>query len=542
MLGTKRRPDVTNGALPIYRGAADYRQGGLTWLYRGSACVDLWRARMPGSLSSTRSGQRRRRIADVDPRSPTPARSARQSSSARARTPRRDRPSRTSVNTVKTHSRGPSGCCAASERGQPVTHEPAMTLFELLNPPAPPGFRSVRSAPCRNAALAATWPLQSGVAASSSGVARLRPGAGQTAADSLRGGLWRASARSPEIALRSGLPLPFPSIFPPSRRSGAGALTTRRSCALGGAQADRRASDSAPDPSASSLFRHRTADRRQPRRLRARSRLEDASARSRARDARARRHRHDAHRLPPRLPGRAAHRGAAPSGLLVCTGGPSGGLSSLSPLPPGRRLRDRGGGHADAATKDRLYASQAELAKALGGTMDRIESKIRTSSADFRRTAHNRTVAKTPRAHRASATRGWRSTAAAQEARQDARSRAYRRCSIPPRPFSSSRPSPPDLYDGEAPSAGMVSNRPHLRREALIIANDATVRAAPIPDDGEEAPARPGDRAENRLLFTSSTRGRVFADAGRRLPDREHFGRIFFNQPVCGAGSRRSPW
>jgi O-6-methylguanine DNA methyltransferase len=56
----------------------------------------------------------------------------------------------------------------------------------LLNPPAPPGLteRTIRAVRERNAR--GDLALRFDIAASSSGIARLRPGTGQTAADSLR--------------------------------------------------------------------------------------------------------------------------------------------------------------------------------------------------------------------------------------------------------------------------------------------------------------------------------------------------------------------
>jgi O-6-methylguanine DNA methyltransferase len=65
----------------------------------------------------------------------------------------------------------------------------------LLNPPAPPGFteRTLRAVRERNAR--GDLALRFDVAASSSGVARLRPGTGQTAADSLRARALAGQAR-----------------------------------------------------------------------------------------------------------------------------------------------------------------------------------------------------------------------------------------------------------------------------------------------------------------------------------------------------------
>ena len=67
-----------------------------------------------------------------------------------------------------------------------------------------------------------------------------------------------------------------------------------------------------------------------------------------------------------------------------------------------------------------------------------------------------------------------------------------------------------------------------------------------LPDDGQEAPARPGDRA-GRTGCRASTSSTPAAPSCRMqdevFPDREHFGRIFYNQAthVGARASRRSP-
>jgi O-6-methylguanine DNA methyltransferase len=94
----------------------------------------------------------------------------------------------------------------------------------LLNPPAPPGFteRTLRAVRERNAR--GDLALRFDVAASSSGVARLRPGTGQTAADSLRARALAGQARE-ELAeylrgLRSFFTVPVDlSAVAPFRRS-----------------------------------------------------------------------------------------------------------------------------------------------------------------------------------------------------------------------------------------------------------------------------------------------------------------------------------
>ena len=65
-----------------------------------------------------------------------------------------------------------------------------------------------------------------------------------------------------------------------------------------------------------------------------------------------------------------------------------------------------------------------------------------------------------------------------------------------------------------------------------------------LPDDRQEAPAAAGDRAENRLpcLYLVDSGGAFLPLQDDVFPDREHFGRIFYNQANLSArASRRSP-
>ena len=58
-----------------------------------------------------------------------------------------------------------------------------------------------------------------------------------------------------------------------------------------------------------------------------------------------------------------------------------------------------------------------------------------------------------------------------------------------------------------------------------------------LPDDGEEAPARAGDRAENRLpcIYLVDSGGAFLPLQAEVFPDRDHFGRIFYNQARMSA-------
>ena len=64
-----------------------------------------------------------------------------------------------------------------------------------------------------------------------------------------------------------------------------------------------------------------------------------------------------------------------------------------------------------------------------------------------------------------------------------------------------------------------------------------------LPDYGQEAPARSGDRGPEpaAVHLSGRLRRRLPAPSGRGFPDRDHFGRIFYNQASLGSrASRRS--
>ena len=78
------------------------------------------------------------------------------------------------------------------------------------------------------------------------------------------------------------------------------------------------------------------------------------------------------------------------------------------------------------------------------------------------------------------------------------------------------------LYDGDAPGAGIVTGiGPVHGRPCMVVANDATVKGGTLlPDDGQEAPARAGDRRSGRpaVHLPGRLRRRVPAAAGGGLP------------------------
>jgi 3-methylcrotonyl-CoA carboxylase beta subunit len=95
------------------------------------------------------------------------------------------------------------------------------------------------------------------------------------------------------------------------------------------------------------------------------------------------------------------------------------------------------------------------------------------------------------------------------------------------------------MYDGDAPARGIVTG---IGRVSGREVRDRRQRRHGqgrhlLPDDGEEAPARAGDRAREpaAVRLPGRFRRRVPAAAGEVFPDREHFGRIFYNQARMSA-------
>jgi 3-methylcrotonyl-CoA carboxylase beta subunit len=90
------------------------------------------------------------------------------------------------------------------------------------------------------------------------------------------------------------------------------------------------------------------------------------------------------------------------------------------------------------------------------------------------------------------------------------------------------------LYGGEAPGAGLITGIGRVRgREVMIVANDATVKGGAYFPLTVKKHLRAQEIAlENRLpcLYLVDSGGANLPHQAEVFPDREHFGRIFFNQ------------
>jgi acetyl-CoA carboxylase carboxyltransferase component len=96
-----------------------------------------------------------------------------------------------------------------------------------------------------------------------------------------------------------------------------------------------------------------------------------------------------------------------------------------------------------------------------------------------------------------------------------------------------------DLYENDAPGAGLVTGIGRISgREILIVANDATVKGGTYYPITVKKHLRAQQVAlENRLpcLYLVDSGGAFLPLQAEVFPDREHFGRIFFNQARMSA-------
>ena len=96
-----------------------------------------------------------------------------------------------------------------------------------------------------------------------------------------------------------------------------------------------------------------------------------------------------------------------------------------------------------------------------------------------------------------------------------------------------------DMYDDEAPGAGLVTGIARVaNREVLVVANDATVKGGTYYPITVKKHLRAQQIAlENRLpcIYLVDSGGAFLPMQAEVFPDRDHFGRIFFNQARMSA-------
>src|SRR6201981_1378292 len=95
------------------------------------------------------------------------------------------------------------------------------------------------------------------------------------------------------------------------------------------------------------------------------------------------------------------------------------------------------------------------------------------------------------------------------------------------------------LYDGDAPAAGILTGVGRISgRECVIVANDATVRGGTYYPMTVKKHLRAQEIArDNRLpcVYLVDSGGAYLPAQDEVFPDREHFGRIFYNQATMSA-------
>ncbi len=96
-----------------------------------------------------------------------------------------------------------------------------------------------------------------------------------------------------------------------------------------------------------------------------------------------------------------------------------------------------------------------------------------------------------------------------------------------------------DLYDGEIPGAGMIAGIGRVSgRQCMIVCNDATVKGGTYYPMTVKKHLRAQEIAEaNRLpcIYLVDSGGANLPHQAEVFPDRDHFGRIFFNQANMSA-------
>jgi 3-methylcrotonyl-CoA carboxylase beta subunit len=95
------------------------------------------------------------------------------------------------------------------------------------------------------------------------------------------------------------------------------------------------------------------------------------------------------------------------------------------------------------------------------------------------------------------------------------------------------------LYDGDAPCAGLIAGIGRVHgQEVMVVANDATVKGGTYYPITVKKHLRAQEIArENRLpcVYLVDSGGAFLPRQDEVFPDREHFGRIFFNQATMSA-------
>jgi acetyl-CoA carboxylase carboxyltransferase component len=175
--------------------------------------------------------------------------------------------------------------------------------------------------------------------------------------------------------------------------------------------------------------------------------------------------------------------------------------------------------------------------------MRRIETRVRTSDDDFQQNQrHNQALAAELR-ERLRTVRGGGPQESRERHKERGKLLARERVDAlidPDTPFLELAPlAAYGMYGGDAPAAGIVTGIGLIQgRESLIVANDATVKGGTYYPLTVKKHLRAQEVAlENRLpcVYLVDSGGAFLPLQAEIFPDREHFGRIFYNQARLSA-------
>jgi 3-methylcrotonyl-CoA carboxylase beta subunit len=175
--------------------------------------------------------------------------------------------------------------------------------------------------------------------------------------------------------------------------------------------------------------------------------------------------------------------------------------------------------------------------------MPRIKSKLDTGAAAFQaNVAHHRALAEDLRAQVARIAEGGGADA---QKKHVARGKLLPRERVralldPGTPFLElSQLAAFGMYDGDAPSAGIITGIGRIEgREVVVVANDATVKGGTYYPLTVKKHLRAQEVAQqNRLpcVYLVDSGGAFLPLQDEVFPDKEHFGRIFYNQANLSA-------
>src|SRR5437868_5715491 len=175
--------------------------------------------------------------------------------------------------------------------------------------------------------------------------------------------------------------------------------------------------------------------------------------------------------------------------------------------------------------------------------LDRLESHVDVSSEEFRKNHARMSALVTELRDRTASVRQGGGEKYLQRHREQGKLPARERIGKlldPGSPFLELSPLAAwDLYENEAPAAGIITGVGRVSgREVLIVANDATVKGGTYYPITVKKHVRAQEVAmQNRLpcVYLVDSGGAFLPLQAEVFPDRDHFGRIFFNQARMSA-------